>query len=179
MAAARVVITGLIYNPVAAEPCKISKNTTILINPVIQKRANGFVSPFLFCLDFSHLDKIRREESRRKHHRVKYKRRDVKYWEQVLIKLLRLERLEPKHNFKRRLKSTLTLFEKSNILFTGVYNNENNGGLITFCNILLKILQIVYNLHLTFFQLHLARMVSSYSEPSVYVKHVCFTNFTE
>lgn len=28
-------------------------------------------------------------------------------------------------------------------------------------------------------QLHLARMVSSYSEPSVYVKHVCFTNFTE
>ncbi|XP_043248636.1 heparan sulfate 2-O-sulfotransferase pipe isoform X3 [Colletes gigas] len=28
-------------------------------------------------------------------------------------------------------------------------------------------------------QLQLARMVSSYSEPSVYVKHVCFTNFTE
>ncbi|XP_018052723.1 PREDICTED: heparan sulfate 2-O-sulfotransferase pipe [Atta colombica] len=28
-------------------------------------------------------------------------------------------------------------------------------------------------------QLHLARMVSSYLEPSVYVKHVCFTNFTE
>ncbi|XP_035724495.1 heparan sulfate 2-O-sulfotransferase pipe-like isoform X1 [Vespa mandarinia] len=28
-------------------------------------------------------------------------------------------------------------------------------------------------------QLQLARMVSSYSEPSVYVKHVCFTNFTK
>ncbi|KOX77480.1 Heparan sulfate 2-O-sulfotransferase pipe [Melipona quadrifasciata] len=28
-------------------------------------------------------------------------------------------------------------------------------------------------------QLQLARMVSSYSEPSVYIKHVCFTNFTE
>ncbi|XP_043793679.1 heparan sulfate 2-O-sulfotransferase pipe isoform X2 [Apis laboriosa] len=28
-------------------------------------------------------------------------------------------------------------------------------------------------------QLQLATMVSSYSEPSVYIKHVCFTNFTE
>ncbi|XP_012284255.1 heparan sulfate 2-O-sulfotransferase pipe isoform X2 [Orussus abietinus] len=28
-------------------------------------------------------------------------------------------------------------------------------------------------------QLQLATMVSSYAEPSVYVKHVCFTNFTE
>ncbi|XP_026675255.1 heparan sulfate 2-O-sulfotransferase pipe isoform X2 [Ceratina calcarata] len=28
-------------------------------------------------------------------------------------------------------------------------------------------------------QLQLARMVSSYSEPSVYIKHVCFTNFSE
>lgn len=28
------------------------------------------------------------------------------------------------------------------------------------------------------FQLQLASMVSGYAEPSVYIKHVCFTNFT-
>lgn len=40
------------------------------------KNANGFTFSSLFCSDFSHLDKVRRE-SRKRHHRMQYKGREI------------------------------------------------------------------------------------------------------